>query len=78
MMDSNKIVQALEHFSVKILLVRTEKVMLDRDIEELSDVETKRKNEAVLRNIKRFAADFMFAISKIIKQNTCEKFGFQV
>jgi hypothetical protein len=44
--------------------------MLGRDMEELSDVDAKRKNEAVRRNIKRFVADFMFAISKIMNQNT--------
>ena len=43
MSDSKKIVQALEHISVKILLIRGEKVMLDRDIEELSGVKTKQK-----------------------------------
>ena len=65
------------HVSVKILLIRGEKVMLDRDIEELSGVETKRKNEAVRRNIKKFASDFMLEISKIMKRNTWDKFGFQ-
>jgi len=44
--------------------------MLDRDIEELSGVETKRKNEAVRRNIKKFAADFILEISKIMNRNT--------
>ena len=51
--------------------------MLGRDMEELSDVDAKRKNEAVRRNIKKFVADFMFAISKIMNQSTWEKFGFQ-
>ena len=46
-------------------------------MEELSGVETKRKNEAVRRNIMRFAADFILEISKIMKQNTLDKFGFQ-
>ena len=65
-----KTLQALEHISVKILLIRGEKVMLDRDIEELSRVETKRRKEFVCRNIKRLAAYFMLEISKIMKQNT--------
>ena len=50
--------------------------MLDRDIEELSGVETKRKNEAVRRNIKKFAVDLILEILKIMKQNTWEKIGF--
>ena len=58
-------------------MIPGEKVMLGRDMEELSDVDAKRKNEAVRRNIKRFVADFMFTISKIMNQNTWEKFGFQ-
>ena len=62
MSDSKKIVQALGHISVKILLIHSENVILDRDMVELSGVETKRKYIAVRRNIKRFAADFMFVI----------------
>jgi hypothetical protein len=70
MSHSKKIVQALEHISVMILLIRGDKVMLDRDMAELSGVETKRKKEAVRRNIKWFAADFILEILKIMKQNT--------
>ena len=70
MSHSKKIVQALEHISLKILLICGKNVMLDRDMEELSGVETKRRKEAVHRNIKRFAADFILEISKIMKQNT--------
>ena len=77
MSDSKKLYSPLEHISVKILLIPGEKVLLGRDMEELSDVDAKRKNEAVRRNIKRFVADFMFAISKIMNQNTWEIFGFQ-
>ena len=40
-------------------------------------METKRKNEVFHRNINKFAADFMFEISKTMKHNTWEKFGFQ-
>ena len=49
----------MEHISVKILLICGENVMLDRVMEELSGLETKRKKETVRRNIKWFAADFM-------------------
>ena len=67
----------MEYISVKIMLIRGEKVMLDQDMAELSGVENKRKNEAFHRNIKRLSVDFMFAISKIMNQNTLEKFGFK-
>jgi len=48
----------------KILLLRGEKVMLDRDLAELYGVETKVLNQAVKRNLERFPVDFMFQVSK--------------
>ena len=47
----------------KIYFVRGHKVMLDRDLAALYGVETKRLNEQVKRNLKRFPADFMFQLS---------------
>lgn len=46
-----------------ILLLRGEKVMLDRDLAELYGVEVKVLNQAVKRNIERFPADFMFQLT---------------
>lgn len=43
-----------------IYVVRGQQVMLDRDLATLYGVETKRLNEQVKRNIKRFPEDFMF------------------
>jgi phage regulator Rha-like protein len=48
----------------KILLIRRHKTMLDRDLARLYGVSTKRLNEQVKRNIKRFPADFMFKLTK--------------
>jgi hypothetical protein len=48
----------------KIYLVRGQKVMLDKDLAELYDVETKRLNEQVKRNAERFPEHFMFRLSK--------------
>ncbi len=48
----------------KILVIRGQQVMLDRDLAELYGVETKRLNEQVKRNIERFPEDFMFSLSK--------------
>ena len=45
------------------------KVMLDRDLAELYDVETKVLKQAVRRNIKRFPKDFMFELTKKEFQN---------
>ena len=48
----------------KIYEVRGQKVMLDFDLAELYEVETKRINEAVRRNIERFPERFMFRLSQ--------------
>ena len=47
----------------KIYLMRAHKVMLDSDLAELYGVETKRLNEQVRRNPKRFPDDFMFVLT---------------
>ncbi|MCL2186254.1 MAG: ORF6N domain-containing protein [Treponema sp.] len=51
--------------SIKNLIfeIRSQKVMLDRDLAQLYEVEVKRLNEAVKRNIKRFPPDFMFQLT---------------
>jgi hypothetical protein len=48
----------------KILLVRGQKVMLDKDLAVLYDVKPIRLREQVKRNIKRFPKDFMFQLDK--------------
>jgi ribosomal protein L23 len=48
----------------KILLVRGKKVMIDKDMAELYGVTTKRLNEQVKRNKKRFPEDFMFQLTQ--------------
>lgn len=48
----------------RIYEIRDERVMLDRDLASLYEVETKSLNLAVKRNIKRFPKDFMFQLTK--------------
>ncbi len=48
----------------KIYYIRGKKVMLDRDLADLYQVETKRLKEQVRRNIDRFPDDFMFELTK--------------
>jgi len=48
----------------KIFLIRGVKVMVDRDLAKLYEVETRVLNQAVKRNEKRFPEDFMFLLSK--------------
>ncbi len=47
----------------KIYLIRGKKVMLDRDLGQLYNVETKVLKQAVRRNKDRFPDDFMFELS---------------
>jgi len=54
----------IESIVSKIILLRGEKVLLDRDLAELYGVETKVLKQAVRRNIRRFPSDFMFEVSK--------------
>ncbi len=46
----------------KIYVIRAHKVMLDRDLAELYQVETKYLNQVVNRNSNRFPGDFMFQL----------------
>lgn len=58
--DSSLPVETIEH---KILFLRGQKVMLDADLATLYGVPTKRLNEQIRRNPKRFPADFMFQLT---------------
>jgi phage regulator Rha-like protein len=48
----------------KIYQIRDQKVMLDSDLAEVYQVETKMLNRAVKRNIERFPEDFMFQLTE--------------
>lgn len=52
-----------EQIQQVILLIRGQRVMLDRDLAALYGVETGNLNKAVQRNLDRFPADFMFQLS---------------
>lgn len=58
----------------KIYEVRGQSVMLDFDLAELYEVETKRLNESVKRNIERFPERFMFRLT----QNEWERMRSQI
>jgi len=62
-----------ERIEKAILLVRGQKVMLDRDLAELYGVTTGNLNKAVKRNLDRFPPDFMFQL----KQEEYESLRFQ-
>ena len=58
----------------KIYLIRNQKVMLDRDLAELYQAETRVLKQAVRRNIERFPEDFMFELTKEEFQNWTSQF----
>jgi hypothetical protein len=59
----------------KILLIRGQKVMLDRDLAGLYGVTTFNLNKAVKRNLERFPGDFMFHLSAEEFKNMTFHFG---
>jgi hypothetical protein len=58
----------------KIYIIRGHKVMIDRDIAELYDVETKALKQAVKRNIDIFPGHFMFEMTEDEFQNWRSQF----
>jgi hypothetical protein len=55
--------QIIQSIQKRIYELRKERVMLDFDLAQLYEVETKALNQAVKRNIKRFPEDFMFRLT---------------
>lgn len=63
-----------------IYFIRGQKIMIDKDLAKLYQVETRRLNEQVKRNIKRFPEDFMFQLTPaefeiLISQNATSSWG---
>jgi ribosomal protein L23 len=52
----------------KIIMISSQKGMIDKDLAELYGVTTKRLNEQVKRNRKRFPEDFMFQLTEEEKE----------
>jgi hypothetical protein len=72
-MNSKSIVPP-ENIITRILFIREQKVILDRELALLYGVETRALKQAVRRNIKRFPEDFMFVlenteIEQMVSQN---------
>jgi len=64
----------------KIYEIRGQRVMLDFDLSELYEVETRTLNQAVKRNIRRFPSDFMFQLTNnklenLISQSVTSRWG---
>lgn len=69
----NDIVQST--IESRIITIRNQQVMLDRDLAELYGVETRRLNEQVKRNIERFPDEFMFQLNEDEFQNWMSHFA---
>ena len=73
--DIKEVTVPIEKISGKIYLIRDQKVILDRDLADLYEVETKQLKRAVRRNIDRFPRDFMFELTKSELENWRYQFG---
>jgi len=60
---------SVEQVQTRILTIRGQRVILDADLANLYGVPTKRLNEQVKRNIRRFPPDFMF---QLVEQEKAE------
>jgi ORF6N domain len=61
-----------------IITIREKKVILDRDLADLYNTNTKALNQAIKRNQRRFPSDFMFTLSKEEKHElvtNCDRFN---
>ena len=74
----------VEIIKSKIFFIRERRVMLDRDLAEMYEIETRALTRAVRRNLKRFPDDFMFVLEEqefnlLISQSVISKsIGFDI
>jgi hypothetical protein len=59
----------------KIILIRGKRVMLDKDLAKLYEVDTRQLTRQVKRNIDRFPEDFMFQLANQELKNLMCQFG---
>lgn len=62
-----------ENVNARIITLRNQQVLLDRDVAELYGVETKRVNEAVKNNPDKFPYGYIFELDKYEKNELVEK-----
>jgi hypothetical protein len=66
---------SVEVVAERILLIRGKRIMLDKDLAKLYQVETSQLTRQVRRNIDRFPGDFMFQLTKEELRNLMCKIG---
>ena len=86
-MKGKEVVVPEEVIMNQIYLIRNQKVMLDRDLAKLYQVETRVLKQAVRRNLERFPEDFMFELtneefknwtSQFVTSNSSDKMGLRI
>ncbi|MCK9498400.1 MAG: ORF6N domain-containing protein [Bacteroidales bacterium] len=73
----DKIIISQKEIENRIFIFRDSQVMLDRDLAEMYQVETKVLNQAVKRNIERFPKQFRFQLTNNEKMQlvtNCDRF----
>ena len=82
---TNELISA-KQIEASILIIRNEKVILDRNLAKLYGVENRVLGQAIRRNIKRFPEDFMFQLtqeefedwkSQFVTSNSGDKMGLR-
>ena len=66
-------ITSLEHIQTRILVLRDQRVLLDADLAALYGVPTKRLNEQVKRNRRKFPEDFVFQLTSKEKAEAVAK-----
>jgi len=72
---SNEMLLQVEQIGSLIRTIRGQKVMLDADLARIYGVPTKRLNEQVKRNVKRFPPDFLFQLTAEEAENLKSQFA---
>ena len=71
--QNNKVSIQIISIDDKIFIIRNQRVMIDSDLAEVYGISTKRLNQQINRNIKRFPSEFAFQLNesefKILKSN---------
>ena len=63
-----------QEIETRLIVLRGQKVLIDRDVAELYGVETKRVNEAVKNNPDKFREGYFFTLQGVEKQQLVENF----
>src|ERR1017187_6643885 len=72
---SNQMLAQVDKISPLIRTIRGQKVILDSDLARIYGVPTKRLNEQVRRNAKRFPSDFLFRLASAEADNLKSQFA---